>query len=59
MKKLIKDMNVVRKYFRVRQDVGDENTINIYNIKYSLQTSIENNKYSKKSKERIFWLNRD
>ena len=43
MKKLIEDMNVFRKYFRVRQKVSDEIQKSIYFIKDELQTSIGNN----------------
>ena len=42
MKKVIEDMNVFRKYFRVRQEVSDEIQKNVSFIKDELQTSIEN-----------------
>ena len=59
MKKVIKDLNVFRKYFRFRQDVSDENKTSISFIKDELQTSIETNISCKKAKEKIFWLNGD
>ena len=34
MKKVIEDLNVFRKYFRVKQEVGDEIQTSIYFIKY-------------------------
>ena len=43
MKKVIEDLNVFRKYFRARQDVGDKIKLSIYFIKYELQTYIETN----------------
>ena len=43
MKKLIEDLNVFRKDFRVRQEVSDKIQIIISFTKYELQTSIENN----------------
>ena len=59
MKKVIEDMNVFRKYFRVRQEVSDEIQTSISFIKDELQNSIENNKSCKKRKEKSFWLNGD
>ena len=59
MKKVIEYLNVFRRYFRVRQDVSDEIQTSISFIKYELQTSIENNIYCKKRKEKQFWLNGD
>ena len=59
MKKVIEDLNVFRKYSRVRQYVSDKiQTIFLY-IKYEIQTCIETNIFSKKSEEKISWLNRD
>ena len=43
MKKVIEDLNVFRKYFRVKQEVGDEIQMGNYFIKYEIQTSIETN----------------
>ena len=54
MKKVIEDLNVFRKYFRVRQEVSDEIQTSIYFIKDELQTSIENNISCKKGKEKLF-----
>ena len=59
MKKLIKDLNVFRKYFRGKQDVSDEIQTSISFIKYELQTPIETNMSSKKANENLFCLNRD
>ena len=59
MKKVIEDMNVFRKYFRVRQEVSDEIQTSISFIKYELQTSIENIISCKKIKYKSFWLNGD
>ena len=59
MKKLIEDLNVFRKYFRVKQEVSDEIQTCISFIKYELQTSIENHIFCKKRKEKQFWLNGD
>ena len=42
-KKLIEDLNVLRKDFRVRQEVSDEIQTSISFIKDELQTSIGNN----------------
>ena len=47
MKKVIEDLNVFRKYFRVIQEVSDEIQTSIYFIKYELQTSIETTKSCK------------
>ena len=58
-KKVIEDLSVFRKYFRVRQEVGDEINTIIYFIKYDLQTSTENNMSYKKRKKKPFWLNWD
>ena len=52
-KKAIEDMNVFRKYFRVRQDFSEKIQTIISFIKYELQTSIENNISCKKGKENI------
>ena len=51
-KKLIEDMNVFRKYFRVRQEVSDEIQTSISFIKDEPQNSIENNTSCKKRKEK-------
>ena len=59
MNKVIENLNVFRIYFRVRQEVSDEIQTSIYFIKYKLKTSIENNIYGKKRKEKLFWLNGD
>ena len=59
MKKVIDDLNVFRKYFRVRQEVRDEIQTSIYFIKDELQISNENNISCKKRKEKWFWLNGD
>ena len=48
MKKLIEDLNVFRKCFRARKEVGDEIQTSISFIKDELQTSIESNISSKK-----------
>ena len=45
MKKVIEDLNVFRKYFRVRQEVSDEIQTIISFIKEELKHSIENNIY--------------
>ena len=49
MKKVIEDVNIFRKYFRVKEDISDENQTSISFIKYELQTSIETNTSCKKS----------
>ena len=54
MKKVIEDMNVFRKYFRVRQEVNDEIQRSIDFIKDELQTCIRNNISCKKRKENDF-----
>ena len=54
MNKLIEDLNVFRKYFRIRQEVSDEIKTNISFIKDYLQTSIENNTSSKKKMKKSF-----
>ena len=59
MKKVIENMKVFRKYFRVRQEVSDEIQESIYFIKYELQNSIETNISCKKGEEKICWLNED
>ena len=59
MKRVIEDLNVFRKYFRVRQDGSDEIQTSISFIKDNIQASIETNISCKKSKEKLFWLNRD
>ena len=59
IKKVIEDMNLFRKYFRVRQEVSDEIKTRIYFIKHELQTYIETNISCKKPKEKLFWLNGD
>ena len=41
-KKVIEDLNVFRKYFRVRQEVSNEIQTSLSIIKDELQTSIEN-----------------
>ena len=51
MKKVIKDLNVFRKDFRVRQEVSDEIQTNISFMKNELQNPIENNISCKKRKE--------
>ena len=58
-KKLIEDLSVFRKYFRVRQEVSDESQTSIYFIKYELQNSVENNICCKKRKEESFLFNGD
>ena len=50
MKKVSEDMNVLRKYFWVRQEVSDEIQTIISFIKDELQTSIENHISCKKNK---------
>ena len=52
MKKVIEDLNFIRKYFRVRQEVSDEIQKIISFIKYELQTSNKNNISCKKRKEK-------
>ena len=60
VKKLFEDLNVFRKYFRVRQDVSDEIQRNIYFIKNEIQTSIETNISCKKAKKKYFgWMGMD
>ena len=58
-KKVIEDLNVYRKYFRVRQEVSDEIQTIVYFIKDELQTSIENIISCNKRKEKSFWSFRD
>ena len=53
-KKVIEDLNVFRKYFRVRQDVSDEIHKSISFIKDEFQTSIENHISCEKAKENYF-----
>ena len=52
MKKLIEDLNVFRKYFRVIQEVSYGIQTSIYFIKDELQTSTEKNKVCKKIMEK-------
>ena len=59
MKKVIEDMNVFGKYFRVGQEVSDEIQTNISFNKDKLQTSIENNISRNTRKEKPFWWNGD
>ena len=59
MKKAIEDLNIIRKYLRVRQEVSYEIQISILFINDKLQTSIENNISCKKGTEKLFWLNGD
>ena len=59
MKKVIQDLNVLRKYYRVKQYDSDYIQTSIYFIKGELKTSVETNIYCKKEKEKIFWLNGD
>ena len=47
MKKVIEDLNFLREYSRVRQDVSDEIQTSIYFIKDELQNSIETHIYCK------------
>ena len=53
VKKVIEDLTVFIKYFRVIQEGGDGIQTIIYFIKDELQNSIKNNIYSKKRKEII------
>ena len=55
-KKVIEDLNVFRKYFRVRQELSDEIQTSISFIKDELQNSIKN-RSCKIGKEKTFWLN--
>ena len=55
MKKVIEDLNVFRKYYRVRQELNCEIQISISFIKCELQTPIENN-ISCKKKWKIFLI---
>ena len=59
MKKVIEDMNVFRKNFRVRQEVSAEIQTSIYFIKDELQTFIETNTSCKKINKKSYWLNGD
>ena len=45
MEKVIEDLNVFGKCFKVRQKVGDEIQILISYIKNELQTSVETKRY--------------
>ena len=54
MKKVIEGLNVLRKYFRFRQEFNDE-IQTIISIKDELQTSIESNIYFKKRKVKSFF----
>ena len=56
MKKVIEDLNVLRKYSRVRQYVNYDIQTIISFIKYGIQTSIEINISCKKAKENYFGL---
>ena len=58
IKKVIEDLNVFRKYFRVTQKDSDEIKTRFFYINDELQTSIENIIYLAK-KEVFFWLNGD
>ena len=58
-KKVIEDHYVIRKDFRVRQEVNDEIQTSISYIKYELQIYIQNNISSKTSEEKSFWLHGD
>ena len=53
MKKVIEDMNVFRRYFKVRQEVSDEIQTSISFIKDELQNFIENIISYVKRKEKI------
>ena len=53
MKKVIKDLNVFRKYFRVRNNFSDEIQTSIYFIKDGLQSFIKTNISSKKQRKTI------
>ena len=53
MKKVIEELNIFRKYVRVRQDISDEIQTSTSFIKDELQTSIETNISSKKAKEKM------
>ena len=57
--KLIEDLNVFRKRFRVRKELSDEIHTSIRFIKDEIKTSIENSISCKKIKEKPFWLNGD
>ena len=59
IKKVIEELNVFRKYFRVRKEVSDEIQSSIYFIKDYLQTSIENKISCKKRRDICFWLDGD
>ena len=59
MKKVIEDLNVFRRYLRVRQEVIDEIQTSIYFLKDELQISIKNIISCKKGKEKPFSLNGD
>ena len=56
MKKVIEDLNVLRKYSRVRQYVNYDIQTIISFIKYGIQTSIETHISCKKAKENYFGL---
>ena len=58
-KKFIENLNVFRKYLKVRQEVSDQIQTSTSFIKYKLQTSIENNTSCKKRNEKSFLLNGD
>ena len=57
-KKVIEDLNVFRKYFRARKNVGDENQKSISFIKAELQNFIKNNISFRKERKKIFWFDR-
>ena len=54
VKKVFEDLNVFRKYCRVKEEVGDGIQTIISFIKDALQNSIENNMSCKKKKENHF-----
>ena len=56
LKKVIEDLNVFRKYFRVRQEFSDEIPTIIYFVNDELQTYIENHISCKKKKLIIIFV---
>ena len=56
-KKVIEDLNVIEKYFKVRQKVSVEILTSLSIIKDELQTPIENYISCNKRKKTLFWLN--
>ena len=56
MKKVIGDLNVIRRDFRVRQEVSDETQTSFPFIKDELQTSIGKIIYYKKKKGTIIFV---